>query len=84
MTWGNGTPAIRIWPHGTHRKLGVISTKKDQDDGDLPDNVTRLMTPENDYTVWGDFHFCPAAPERAGWMRFGTVDQARRLFVPPR
>ncbi|MGI9168838.1 MAG: hypothetical protein ACR2FH_01495 [Caulobacteraceae bacterium] len=40
------------------------------------------MKPGNGYTVWGDFHVCPIAPERAGWMRFVTVDKARQIFSP--
>ena len=56
----------------------------DKEDSDLPANVLRLLTEQNGYTVWGDFHFCPVSPERAGWMRFGTVDKARGLFVTKR
>jgi hypothetical protein len=87
MTWGNGNPAVRIWPSGTHRKLGVVSTLartlKGEDDGDLPQNVMKMMTPENNFTVWGDFHACPVTPERTGWMRFVRIDKTRRLLATP-
>ena len=80
---GNGNPAVRIWPSGSRRMLGVISTTKGKELPDLPANVGRLLAPDPERAVWGDFHFCPAAPERAGWMRFGTVDRARRLAAGP-
>ena len=87
MTAGNGTPAIRIWPRGTHRLLGVVNLEHPiADDAyapTLPDHVSKLFTRRNDFTVWGDFYVCPVAPERAGWMRFVIVKQARRLVLEP-
>jgi len=83
MTIGNGTPAVRIWPRGTHRMLGVINPQNDADAGEmLPPNVRSQMTPDNGYVVWGQFHVCPVAPDRPGWMRFMTIDRARKLFRP--
>jgi len=86
MTVGNGTPAVRIWPKGSHRLLGVVNPnpKMDYDAGDmLPENLKILMTSSNNYTVWGDFHVCPIVPNRSGWMRFVTIDRAHKLFVRP-
>jgi hypothetical protein len=84
MTAGNGTPSTRIWPVGTRRLLGVVSPRRpDAEAGEMPKNVLRLLTPAHDFTVWGDFYVCPIAPERAGWMRFVVVKEAKRL-VPGR
>jgi hypothetical protein len=87
MTAGNGTPSIRIWPRGTHRLLGVVNLEHPiADDAytpTLPDHVSNLLTQHNDFTAWGDFYVCPVAPERAGWMRFVIVKQARMLVVEP-
>jgi hypothetical protein len=81
MTAGNGTPSTRIWPVGTHRMLGVVSPgRPDVEVGEMPNSVLRLLTAENDFTVWGDFHVCPVSPERAGWMRFVVVKEAKGLF----
>lgn len=85
MTAGEGTPATRIWPSGTHRKLGVVNLRHPiADDAyppTIPDNALDLLTPENGFTVWGDFYVCPVAPERAGWMRFVIVKRARNLVT---
>ena len=88
MTAGNGTPSVRIWPSGTHRLLGVVNAQHPiADDAykpDVPDDADALLTPENDYTVWGDFYVCPVAPERAGWMRFVVVPKAKKLHAGDR
>jgi hypothetical protein len=81
MTAGNGTPSTRIWPVGTHRMLGVVNPgHSDVDAGEMPQRVLNLLTPQNYFTVWGDFYVCPVAPERSGWMRFVVVKGARRLL----
>ena len=80
MTAGNGTPSTRIWPVGTHRMLGVVNPNQPDDEwGKMPNRVRSFLTPEDDFSVWGDFYVCPVAPERAGWMRFVVVRDARRL-----
>lgn len=64
--------------------LGVVNrdhpTPDDAFPPDIPNNAAKLLTPKND-TVWGNFYVCPAAPERAGWMRFVIVKEAARLVV---
>lgn len=66
--------------------LGLVSARHpDPEYGDeptVPKNALVLLTPENGFTVWGDFYVCPVAPERAGWMRFVVLKKARKLFVP--
>src|SRR6185312_4126317 len=88
MTVGNGTPATRIWPVGTHRTLGVVHAERPVADdayaATVPVYALRLLTPEHHFTVWGEFYVCPVAPDRPGWMRFVTVKKARRLFVEPK
>jgi hypothetical protein len=61
--------------------LGVVHPRHTDDGaGEMPKKVLNLLTPEHDFTVWGDFYVCPVAPERAGWMRFVTVKDAKRLL----
>ena len=80
MTAGNGTLSTRIWLVGTHRMLGVVNPgHPDFDVGQMPDSVLKLLTPDHDFTIWGDFYGCPVAPERPGWMRFVVVRGARKL-----
>jgi hypothetical protein len=61
--------------------LGVVNPgHPDTDVGEMPKNALRLLTPEHHFTAWGDFYICPVTPERAGWMRFVVVNEARRLI----
>jgi len=72
LTIGNGTHAVRIWPRGTHRLLGVVNPDphKDYDAGEmLPKNVLDAMRfPAHD-SVWGRYRVCPISLERAGSMQ---------------
>jgi hypothetical protein len=65
--------------------LGVVNVRQPiADDAyapTIPENVLDLLTPQNDFTVWGEFYVCPVAPNRAGWMRFVTVKQGRNLVA---
>ena len=85
LTFGNGTPSVRIWPRGTRRLLGVVNPANPGSDvGELealPANVSRLLGDNNFATIWGDFYVCPVAPEREGWMRFVVMKHARGLFL---
>jgi hypothetical protein len=81
----DGRERNAVDPHlavGTRRMLGIVNPgHPDVDPGEMPDRVLRLLTPEHDFTIWGDFYICPVAPERAGWMRFVVVKRARRLVA---
>ena len=71
---GNGTPAIRLWPVGSHRLLGV------SDEGEnLPQCVSAHLA-EN-IVVFGDFLVCPFAPDRPGVMRSACIESASHLVV---
>ena len=62
--------------------MGVVSPgHPDIETGEMPEKVLKLLTPQNDFTVWGDFYVCPVVPERAGWMRLVVVKGARRLLA---
>src|SRR5437868_1433484 len=69
LAFYNGNPSIRIWPKGTSRLLGVVSsTGKDEDPDALPAAV-RALRPSFDRTVWGAFRACPMTRDRPGRMR---------------
>ena len=80
-TFGPGTPALRIWPIGTKRMLGVTAgpIADDADDPIVPKKVARLFT--GDTNVYGDFEVCPFAAERKGFMRMVCVESASKVFV---
>lgn len=71
---GNGTPAIRLWPVGSHRLLGV------SDEGEnLPQCVSAHLSDAT--VVFGDFLICPFAPDRPGVMRSACIESVSNLVV---
>lgn len=80
LTLGNGTPALRIWPRGTNRLLGVTTSDYDSEsETALPKDVWSFMRTRRTDRVWGSFKVCPLAADRTGWMRPVTVPAARGL-----
>jgi len=81
LTFGNGSPWVRIWPHGTHRLLGVVD-REGNPEGDrlVPDAVAAPWLGNHDLDVWGDFRVCPIEPDRAGHMRRVYMIAARRFI----
>ena len=78
-TYGNGTPALRIWPLGTNRILGVTAGRV-ADDADEP-----LTPPELRFDpskqAFGDFEVCPFTPERKGQMQMVCVQAVTNLVL---
>jgi len=80
LTLGNGTPAIRIWPRGTHRLLGVTTAdSKSESRKALPAALWTFLHHNRTTRVWGSFKVCPIAADRRGWMRPVTVIAVRNL-----
>jgi hypothetical protein len=80
-TFGPGTPALRIWPVGTKRMLGVTAgpIADDADDPIAPENM--LIFTSDVESIFGDFEVCPFTPERKGYMQMVCVQSATALFV---
>ena len=80
LTLGNGTPAIRIWPRGTYRLLGVTTADYHAETYNaLPAQVRTFLRENRSDRIWGQFKICPLALDRPGWMRPVTVVAARSL-----
>jgi hypothetical protein len=79
-TFGNGTPALRIWPVGTKRMLGVTAGPI-ADDADDPIAPKNLAIPGGAEALYGDFEVCPFTPERKGYMQMVCVESASHIFV---
>jgi hypothetical protein len=77
----NGAPAVRIWPVGTRRELGVVAPDGDAaGDHLLPGPVATLIQAAPDHTVvFGDYRVCPLSPDKAGRMRIVFIARASRL-----
>jgi hypothetical protein len=85
LAFANGTPAVRLWPRGTRRLLGVLGGDGDPASSNLlPPNVERLSRPPtagDRSDLWGSFQVCPLATEKRGWMRPVCLAEARGLTV---
>lgn len=80
-TVGSGTPALRIWPVGTKRMLGVTAGPI-ADDADDPIAPEKMLSFTNDVeAIFGDFEVCPFTPERKGHMQLVCVQSATKLFM---
>jgi hypothetical protein len=86
LTYGNGTPALRLWKIGTHRLLGIYSgpsvnpSSMDNENPELPANIAAKFHPfEN--RIFADFEVCPLEPERRGAMQMACVESAKNIVV---
>jgi len=80
-TYGPGTPALRIWPIGTKRMLGVTAgpVADDADDPIAPSNMLRFTSDVE--AIFGDFEVCPFTPDRNGHMQMVCVQSATKLVI---
>ena|SRR5580704_1225863 len=78
-TYGNGTPALRIWPVGTNRMLGVTAGRV-ADDADDP-IVPKQLAFDPSKKAFGDFEVCPFTPERKGEMQMVCVETVKNLSI---
>lgn len=78
-TFGAGTPALRIWPIGTKRMLGVTAGPV-ADDADDP-IVPKSLAFDPKKQAFGDFEVCPFTPERKGHMQMVCVQSVKNLSI---
>src|SRR5574341_930012 len=82
MSLYNGTPSIRIWPIGSHRKLGVSEGRFYLEEfNNIPDELVRQLNWEN--TMYADFTVCPFTDDKPGEMRLVCVEAAENISVRP-
>lgn len=72
----NGNPAIRIWPVGTKRLLGV---EEPGEEPAVPANVREWLAFGT--VVYGNFRVCPLTVEKPDSMRTVCVEQATQLRI---
>lgn len=80
----NGNPTFRIWPTGTQRLLGVVSSgspEKWVDDWDRLPAKVRQLNPVFGRHIWGEFRVCPQDKDRPGWMRMVVLVDGRGMKV---
>ncbi len=80
-TFGPGTPALRIWPVGTKRMLGVTAgpVADDADDPICPQKMLQFTSGSEE--IFGDFEVCPFTPKTKGAMQMVCVESASHLVV---
>jgi len=79
-TFGPGTPALRIWPTGTHRMLGVTAGPV-ADDGDAPICPKEMLRFTAGMEEYGDFVVCPFTPDKPDHMQMVCVESVSHLVV---
>ncbi len=81
----NGTPALRLFPIGSRRILGVFGGEGSAESPDLlPPNVAAAMAPPAPgdlKPVSGVFRVCPLALQKPGWMQPVCIASAGHLTV---
>jgi hypothetical protein len=82
----NGAPAVRIWPVGTRRMLGVHTPEGEGYGDDLMPVAVRAMveTAPEHTVVYGNYRVCPLTAERPGRMRIVYIARAWRLSAGQR
>ena len=77
----NGVPTVRIWRVGTDRILGVSDGMALPEFEQMPASVKDALGGSFERWVFGEFEFCPFAPDRPGSMRLGCIDSAKDLKI---
>jgi hypothetical protein len=85
LSFGVGTPSVRLWPARSRRILGVFGGDADAEaPGLLPANVTRLQRGAKGELVEeirGTYRVCPLKTDRPAWMRPVCIASASNLAV---
>jgi hypothetical protein len=79
----NGAPALRIWPLGSNRLLGVRNPDGNPADvAVLPPSIYRFM-PERGAlpNLYGDYEVCPLTQEQPGRMQMVCIESAANLIA---
>lgn len=75
--YSGGPPVNAIWIVGTKRMLGVSDGQALPEFEQMPVNVSDLLRQGTD--VFGEFEFCPFAPDHPGAMRMGCIQAGHQL-----
>jgi hypothetical protein len=79
-TFGSGTPALRIWPIGTKRMLGVTAGPI-ADDADAPICPKEMLKFDDGIEEYGDFEVCPFTSDKPGRMQMVCVESVSNLVI---
>jgi hypothetical protein len=79
VTYGNGSPQMRIWRVGTDRILGVLDSENEI----IPDNLSHQLRGYG-VEVYGDFEVCPFTKKRPEEMQMVCVEAASHLVTKER
>lgn len=83
LTYGNGTPAVRLWKIGTHRVLGIYSgpsvDRRHSMDNEGPALPANLAMPFGS-AIFADFEVCPLEAEKRGAMQAACIETAKNIF----
>jgi hypothetical protein len=86
LTFGNGTPAFRLWQVGTKHLLGIYSGPSvdrhslDNENPKLPADLMRKFKP-GENLVYADFEVCPLETAKPGAMQAACIESAKNIVV---
>jgi hypothetical protein len=84
MAFYNGAPALRIWPVGTDRILGISEGRFYVEGYDnVPEELVRQLT-TFDTVMFADFVVCPFTDDKPGVMRLICVESAENVSIRKR
>jgi hypothetical protein len=91
LSAGNGTPAVRLWPIGSHHLYGIYSNRYgmihdsstlDNEGPKLPDLVLKHISHQGGWRMYGDFEVCPLEPPKQGHMQAACIAGASNVVAP--
>lgn len=74
----NGTPALRIWPVGTNRLLGIVPAENEI----MPENIKGKVSFQK--SVFATLEVCPFTPAHPRVMQLVCIESATNVEVRPR
>jgi hypothetical protein len=82
LSVANGNPDIRLWPVGSKRILGVWPINGNPEEA--PGKLQKLLNPDPDVDIFGDYQVCPLTAAKPGWMQMVCISHAANLNIVER
>ncbi|MEN3950335.1 hypothetical protein [Iodidimonas sp. SYSU 1G8] len=83
MTVHSGAPALRIWPTGTKRLLGVADTDNSPETVAVPEDLQALLATDP-AEINGKFEVCPLDAARPNRLTTVCLESATSLKAVPK
>ena len=71
----NGTPAVRLWPIGTKRLIGILPSENEI----MPKSIKNNL--KADIVIYGEYLICPFTKAKSGQMQFACIESASNFVI---